>query len=112
MRAVRLRHSAVLAGMLLVFFRRRVLRAGILKSAPVRVFVTVAAVLLLGVMCTAAYFFLRPLADQTAVWRLLFDTSTVSLLLWVQVAFLLVKVLFINAEGLLQLSYQLPVTNR
>ncbi|MCX4904273.1 hypothetical protein [Streptomyces sp. NBC_00878] len=112
MTAVRLRHSAVLARMLLVFFRRRVLRAGVLKSAPVRVFVMVAAVLLLGAMCTASYLFLRPLADEAAVWRLLFDTSTVSLLLWVQIAFLLVKVLFINAEGMLQLSYQLPVTNR
>lgn len=112
MTAVRLKQSAVLARMLLVFFRRRVLRAGVLKSTPVRVFVMVAAVLLLGVMCTAAYFFLRPLADEAAVWRLLFDTSTVSLLLWVQIAFLLVKVLFINAEGMLQLSYQLPVTNR
>lgn len=112
MTAIRLRHSAVLAWMLLVFFRRRVLRAGVLKSTPVRVFVMVAAVLLLCVMCTAAYLFLRPLADEAAVWRLLFDTSTVSLLLWVQIAFLLVKVLFINAEGMLQLSYQLPVTNR
>lgn len=98
--------------MLLVFFRRRVLRAGVLKSTPVRVFVTVAAVLLLGAMCTASYFFLRPLAGEAAVWRLLFDTSTVSLLLWVQIAFLLVKVLFINGEGMLQLSYQLPLTNR
>ncbi|MEH0582448.1 MULTISPECIES: hypothetical protein [Streptomyces] len=112
MTAVRLKQSAVLARMLLVFFRRRVLRAGVLKSTPVRVFVLAAAVLLLGVMCTAAYFFLRPLADEAPVWRLLFDTSTVSLVLWVQIAFLLVKVLFINAEGMLQLSYQLPVTNR
>ncbi|MEU2873344.1 hypothetical protein ABZ769_29785 [Streptomyces olivoreticuli] len=112
MTAIRLRQSAVLARMLLVFFRRRVLRAGALKSAPVRVFVTVAAVLLLAAMCTASYFFLRPLADESAVWRLLFDTSTVSLVLWVQIAFLLVKVLFINAEGMLRLSFQLPVTNR
>ncbi len=112
MTAIRLRQSAVLARMLLVFFRRRVLRAGALKSAPVRVFVTVAAVLLLAAMCTASYFFLRPLADEAAVWRLLFDTSTVSLVLWVQIAFLLVKVLFINAEGMLRLSFQLPVTNR
>ncbi|PJE96483.1 hypothetical protein CUT44_18485 [Streptomyces carminius] len=108
----RLRHSAVLARMLLVFFRRRVLRVGVLRSAPVRVFVVSAAVLLLGAMCASAYFFLRPLAGDTAVWRLLFDTSTVSLVLWVQIAFLLVKVLFINAEGMLLLSHQLPVTNR
>lgn len=112
MTAARLRQSAVLARMLLVFFRRRVMRAGALKSAPVRVFVMVSGVLLLCAMCTASYFFLRPLAGEAAVWRLLFDTSTVSLLLWVQIAFLLVKVLFINAEGMLRLSYQLPVTNR
>lgn len=109
---VRLGHSAVLARMLLVFFSRRVLRVGVLKSAPVRVFVAVAAVVLLGAMCTGSYFFLRPLAGEAGVWRLLFDTATVSLLLWVQIAFLLVKVLFINAEGMLRLSYQLPVTNR
>ncbi|MFE7860139.1 hypothetical protein [Streptomyces sp. NPDC057403] len=109
---VRLRHSAALARMLLVFFRRRVLRIGVLRSTPVRVFVVSVAALLLGAMCTAAYFFLKPLTDDMAVWRLLFDTSTVSLVLWVQIAFLLVKVLFINAEGMLQLSYQLPVTNR
>ncbi|MER5934939.1 hypothetical protein [Streptomyces sp. NPDC002054] len=109
---VRLRQSVVLARMLLVFFRRRVLRAGVLRSAPVRVTAVSAAVLLLGVMCTSAFLFLKPLADGEEVWRLLFDTSTVSLVLWVQIAFLLVKVLFINAEGMLQLSYQLPVTNR
>ncbi|WP_055495332.1 hypothetical protein [Streptomyces sp. TP-A0356] len=109
---IRLRHSAVLARMLLVFFRRRVLRVGVLRSTPVRVFVVSVAGLLLAAMCTSAYFFLKPLAGNAAVWRLLFDTSTVSLVLWVQIAFLLVKVLFINAEGMLQLSYQLPVTNR
>lgn len=110
--SMRLRHSAVLARMLLVFFRRRVLRAGVLRSTPVRVCAVSAAALLLGAMCAAAYFFLEPLAGDTAVWRLLFDTSTVSLVLWVQVAFLLVRVLFMNAEGMLRLSHQLPVTNR
>ncbi|WP_159056265.1 hypothetical protein [Streptomyces sp. DSM 15324] len=77
-----------------------------------RVFVISLAVLLLATMCASAYFFLKPLTGNNAVWRLLFDTSTVSLVLWVQIAFLLVKVLFINAEGMLELSYQLPVTNR
>lgn len=108
----RLRQSAVLARMLLVFFRRRVLRAGALRSTEVRVCVGAAAVLLLAAMCTAGYLFLRPLAGDSSVWRLLFDTSTVSLLLWVQIAFLLVKVLFLNAGGMLRLSWQLPVTNR
>ncbi len=112
MTVVRLKQSAIVARLLLTFLRRRVLRVGVMQSASVRVFVVVVAIMLLGVMCTASYFFLRPLTDEAAVWRLLFDTSTVSLLLWVQIAFLLVKVLFINAEEMLQLSYQLPVTNR
>ncbi|MEU6970005.1 hypothetical protein AB0A71_20150 [Kitasatospora aureofaciens] len=109
---VRLRHSAALARVLLVFFRRRVLRIGVLRSTPVRVLVVTTAVLLLGTMCLSAYFFLEPLVGDEDGWDLLFDTSTVSLLLWVQVAFLLVRVLFINADGMLALSYQLPLTNR
>lgn len=109
---IRLRHSAALARMLLVFFRRRVLRMGVLDSTPVRVFAISAAVLLLGVMCASAYYFLKPLTADADVWRLLFDSTTVSLVLWVQIAFLMVKVLFINAEGMLGLSHQLPLTNR
>ncbi|WP_242882235.1 hypothetical protein [Actinomadura litoris] len=85
---------------------------GILSSTSVRIFAVSAAALLLTVMCASAYFFLKPLVDDTATWRLLFDTATVSLVLWVQIAFLLVKVLFINAEGMLVLTYQLPLTNR
>ncbi|RII17800.1 hypothetical protein DSC45_12930 [Streptomyces sp. YIM 130001] len=112
MTGIRLKHSAVLARMLLVFFRRRVLRAGVFKSASVRAFAAMGAALLLAAMCAGSYFFLRPLTGETAVWQLLFNTATASLVLWVQIAFLLVKVLFINAEGMLQLSYQLPVTNR
>ncbi|MFY1676941.1 hypothetical protein [Streptomyces sp. WMMC905] len=109
---IRLTHAVVLARMLLVFFRRRVLGVGALDSRPVRALLAVAVVLLLGILCATAYLFLRPLADDAAVWRLMFDTATVSVVLWVQIAFLLVKVLFVNAEGLLGLSYQLPVTNR
>ncbi|MGX2995800.1 hypothetical protein JNUCC64_16180 [Streptomyces sp. JNUCC 64] len=109
---VRLRHSAALARMLLVFFRRRVLRLGVLRSTPVRVFAVSASLLLLGTMCVSAYLFLEPLTGERAVWRVLFDTSTISLILWTQIAFLLVKVLFVNAEGMLRLSHQLPLTNR
>ncbi|MEU6861206.1 hypothetical protein AB0B28_20320 [Glycomyces sp. NPDC046736] len=109
---MRLRQSLVLARMLLVFFRRRVLAVGALKSTPVRVFALAATVLFVGVLTVAAYFFLEELTEQREVWGLLFDTTTVSVLLWVQIAFLTVKVLFVNADGMLQLTFQLPVTNR
>ena len=109
---MRLMHSLALARMLLLFFRRRVLRLGVLRSVPVRISVLVGAVVLLVTCSAAAYFFLKPLTSDGASWRLIFDVATVSLILWVQVAFLFVKVLFVNAEGILELSFQLPLTNR
>ena len=85
---------------------------GVLRSAPVRIITATGAVALLAICSAAAYYFLKPMVADTAVWRLLFDTATVSLILWVQIAFLFVKTLFVNAEGLLELSFQLPLTNR
>jgi hypothetical protein len=109
---MRLSHSVALARMLLTFFRRRVLRAGVLRSAPVRILAVSGVAVLLVAASAAAYSFLQPMAGDPALWRLLFDTATVSLVLWAQIAFLLVKTLFLNAEGLLELSFQLPITNR
>lgn len=102
----------VLARMLLRFFSRRVLRVGVLRSGPVRAVALVGVALLLATCAVAAYVFLAPLAGDERAWDLLFTVSTVSALLWVQVGFLLVKVLFLNAGGLLRLSHQLPVTHR
>lgn len=109
---IRSRQTLALTTLLLRFFRRRVLNAGILRSGPVKVVLGALAVALIGVCCAAAYLFLEPVVTQASVWRLLFDTATISLVLWVQIAFLFVKVLFLNAEGLLELSFQLPLTNR
>jgi hypothetical protein len=109
---MRLAHSVALARMLLLFFSRRVLRMGVLRSTPVRVVALTGVAALLLICSAAAYYFLRPLAENRPAWRMVFDTSTVSLVLWAQVAFLFVKILFLNAEGLLELSFQLPLTNR
>jgi hypothetical protein len=109
---MRLSHAVALARMLLLFFSRRVLRLGILKSGAARLFVAAICISLMVVCVSAAYLFLKPLGSDPKVWRLLFDMSTVSLLLWVQVAFLFVKTLFLNAEGMLELSFQFPLTNR
>ena len=101
---MRLSHAIALARMLLLFFSRRVLRAGVLRSTPIRILAVVGAVALLAIASAAAYYFLQPVAEDTAVWHLLFDAATVSLVLWAQIAFLLVKTLFLNAEGILELE--------
>jgi hypothetical protein len=85
---------------------------GVLRSASVRIFAAIGVAALLATCSAAAYYFLKPLVGDTAAWRLLFDVTTVSLILWVQIAFLFVKILFVNAEGVLELSFQLPLTNR
>lgn len=109
---IRLSHTLALTSMLLRFFARRVLNAGVLRSRAVKGGVGALAVALLGTCSAAAYLFLEPVVTEASVWRLLFDTATISLVLWVQIAFLFVKVLFLNAEGLLELSFHLPLTNR
>lgn len=109
---MRIGHSFVLASMLLRFFSRKVLRLGVLRSATVRVLalVTLGVLLLAGV--AGGYAFFRPMVADDTQWGLLFDLSTVSVVLWAQMAFLLVKVLFLNADALLDLSFHLPLTNR
>lgn len=109
---MRLSHSLVLAHMLLRFFGRRVLRVGVLRSTAVRVVAAILVVAILVTCSVAAYAFLRPVAGEDRTWQLLFQVATVSALLWVQIGFLVVKTLFLNAGGLLEITYHLPLTNR
>ena len=109
---MRLAQAAIVARMLLVFFRRRALAVGALRLPSVRIGIVVAALAFAAITTTAGYLFLRDLVDQRRVWDLLFDVTTVSVVLGVIIAFLFVKVLFMHADGILELTYQLPVTNR
>jgi hypothetical protein len=110
--SMRLRHSLAMARMLMLFFSRRVLRKGALRSAPVRIAAVVGVLALLVMGATVAYAFFKDVGADSEVWRFLFEVSTVSLILWVQIAFLIVKILFMNSEEILELTFQLPVTNR
>ncbi len=105
---MRLRSSLVLARMLLRFFLRRVSRMGVLRSTPVKVLALAMVATILVTGAIAAYFFLEPMTSEAKVWGLLFEMSTVSVVLWVQIAFLLVKILFLNAAGMLELSFSCP----
>lgn len=109
---MRIRCAWQVAGFLLTFVARRVLRAGALRLAPVRWAAVGSIVLLLASTTVLAYQFLEPFSRDADVWRLLFGASTVSLLVWVMAAFLLVKVLFLSSDGLLELTHQLPVSGK
>ncbi|MCK5891580.1 MAG: hypothetical protein P1U38_08595 [Aeromicrobium sp.] len=109
---MRLSRSLVLAHLLLRYVGRRVLRAGVLASRPIRMAVGTALLALLAAAVAGAVTFLEPLRSEPAAWDLLLDVTTVSTVLWCLAAAVLVKTLFLNAEGMLSLTFALPVTNR
>lgn len=109
---MRITHALAVTRMLLVFFARRVLNVGALRLRSVRFAVVAAAAVLLVALTAVARQFLLPYSADPEVWHLLFATSTVSLVLWVMVAFLFVKVLFLSSAGVLELTFQLPLTNK
>lgn len=104
--------SLVLAHLLLRYAGRRVLRAGVLASRPIRLAVGVALLALLAAAVAGAVTFLAPLREEPEAWELLLDVTTVSTVMWCLAAAVLVKTLFLNAEGMLALTFALPVTNR
>ncbi|WP_229052234.1 hypothetical protein [Aeromicrobium sp. Leaf350] len=104
--------ARALSGMLLRYFGRRVLRSGVLASRPLRLAAALLVAGLAVVAVVAAVTFLEPLRSEPEAWDLLFDATSISAVLWCLVAVLLTKTLFLNAEGMLALTFALPVTNR
>lgn len=107
-----LRRSGLFVGLLLTFVQRRVLRLGVMHSRGMRIAVGCAVLTLVLISAVAAYAFLRGLEPGAREWGLLFAVSTTSVVLWTQVAFLFVKVLFMSGNGILELTAQLPLTGR
>lgn len=105
-------HSVTLSRMLLLFFMRRVMSGGALRSLPARIIASAAVTAMTAVFVGVSYVFLRALEMDKEAWDLLFAMATVSIVLWVQIVFLSTKVLFLNAQGIFELSFQLPLTNR
>lgn len=109
---MRFRQVLSTARFLAMFFTRRVLRVGVLRHKPARYGALAALGVFIIMLCASAYYYLNSFADDHETWALLFDIATISVLMWVQVAFILVKFLFANAESMLELTWHLPITNR
>lgn len=74
----------LLVRMLLLFFTRRVLSLGVLRSATVRWLAAGGCAALTATCTVAAYRFLDTAAQGSGVWTLLFRLVTVSVVVWVQ----------------------------
>ncbi len=108
---MRLRDTVVLTRFLFVFFLRQVIGRGILSNGAIRWSVAAVCVFWIVASGALASMVLRPLGDDRLTWQFVMDVGTVSIVLWVMAAFLLVKVLFLNADGLMLLTTHLPVTS-
>lgn len=96
--------------LLMRFFRRTLIQYGALRSGMVRWALTALAAAWMVFSCVVAYFFLRPLGADRDKWSMMLDLSWVSTIPWVIGVFLLVKMLFSEADGALRIVSGLPVT--
>ena len=108
---MKLRDTVILTRFLFVFFLRQVIGRGVLSNRVIRW--SLAGISLFWVVTSGALasVFLRSLGEDWLTWQFVMDVGTVSIVLWILTAFLLVKVLFLNADGLMLLTSHLPVTS-
>jgi hypothetical protein len=98
--------------LLLTYFTRQAGSRGALRTRPVRILAALGVAIFLVAATGVCYEFLRPYAQDARVWRLVFCLATYSAILWVMAAYLFVKVLLLNAEGMVLLTLHLPITSR
>ena len=94
------------------FIARRVLTRRVLASGWARAGFVAVGLATLGILTLAAYAFLRSHAHERGVMHLLLNLASLSAVLWVLIAFMFTKILFLKSERMLSLTFQLPVTGR
>ncbi|KAA0960248.1 hypothetical protein FQ142_15580 [Microbacterium sp. ANT_H45B] len=107
-----MRPSLQLAGFLWTFLVRRILRRGMLRVTAVRwVLVAAVAAAFVG-FCAFGVLALRQLIVEPEQLPPLLRVVGVSIPLWVLTAFTVVRVLFLKAGDLIELTFSFPLTNR
>lgn len=109
---MRPRPTLTLTRLLGLFFWRRLAHSAVLRSPLARVGALGLLAAYWAISVAVGYAFLKPMVGDERVWTLLLGVSTVSVVLWTLGAFLLVKTLFLNADGLQRHTYQMPLTNK
>lgn len=109
---MRIQQVGLLVGFYFKFIRRRVLRKGILAAPAARIAAVILAATALVLLTGTAFFILKDLIADPAILSLMMHLSSLSSVLWVLVAFIFTKVLFLKSERMLSLTYHLPITGK
>ncbi|MCG7427096.1 hypothetical protein M3A96_06695 [Helcobacillus massiliensis] len=108
--ALRIRLVLLLAQFYARFMVRRVVATGLMANPSARWGTILTGLALVAVMTVGASLFLRQMAGADGFLPLLMDLTSISIILWVIIAFAVVKLLFSRSAGVLRTSAQLPVT--
>lgn len=109
---MRIRSALLLSRMFLLFILRRVLGRGILSSRSVRLgagITTLLAFIGFGLMSFVVF---KQYFGGTDLFEPILQVANASVTFWVLAVYTLVRVLFLKADELLELSFNLPVTNK
>jgi hypothetical protein len=109
---MRLKSVVLLFRLFWLFIVRRVLGRGLLASAAARLsalFLVLAAFAGFNVL---SYVVIRQYLGGTGLLEPVLQVANASVGFWVLIAYTLIRVLFMKADELLKLSFNLPVTNK
>lgn len=109
---MRLRSVVLLFRLFWLFIMRRVLGRGLLASPAARLSAMLLLVVAFAGFNVLSYVVIRQYLGGTGLLEPVLQVANASVGFWVLIAYTLIRVLFMKADELLKLSFNLPVTNK
>jgi hypothetical protein len=109
---MRLKSVVLLFQLFWLFIVRRVLGRGLLASTAARISAMFLLVVAFAGFNVLSYVVIRQYLGGTGLLEPVLQVANASVGFWVLIAYTLIRVLFMKADELLKLSFNLPVTNK
>lgn len=109
---MRLRSVVLLFRLFWLFIVRRVLGRGLLASPAARLSALVLVLAAFAGFNVLSFVVIRQYLGESGLLDLVLRVANASVGFWVLIAYTLIRVLFMKADELLKLSFNLPVTNK
>jgi hypothetical protein len=109
---MRFKSVVLLSRLFWLFIVRRVLGRGLLASPAARLSTIFLLVLAFAGFNVLSYVVIRQYLGGTGLLEPVLQVANASVGFWVLIAYTLIRVLFMKADELLKLSFNLPVTNK
>lgn len=98
--------------LILIFFERKCINFGILKNKFFRLIFCILGFLIVGVLAVIMYSFWTNSDSTVTQTTCVIDVYSFTIIMWVVVAFLFMKILFMKTDSFIKFTIQLPVTGK